>query len=229
MVRLVTFDVYSALADLERSLVPALRAHLGLGEARARALLALWRRTQQAGTLISNSLLKGRVPFARLTDLALQQALARFRLQADEATRHELVAAWHRLELWPEARRVLEEVRARGYAVALLSNGDDAMLQALQAHWNLAFDHIFSGEQAGVYKPHPRIYYLPLETLGLLSRDVLHVAGSSLDATGAKAAGLRCYWANRRGERPFDPAYAPDHEGADLAGLLDILPPPDHS
>ncbi|MDQ7030644.1 MAG: hypothetical protein Q9O62_13120 [Ardenticatenia bacterium] len=67
MVRLVTFDVYSALVDLERSLVPALQAHLGLGEARARALLALWRRTQQAGTLISNSLLKGRVPFRRLT------------------------------------------------------------------------------------------------------------------------------------------------------------------
>ncbi|MDQ7030642.1 MAG: hypothetical protein Q9O62_13110 [Ardenticatenia bacterium] len=40
---------------------------------------------------------------------------------------------------------------------------------------------------------------------------------------GAKAAGLRCYWANRRGAPLFDPTYAPDHMGPDLTGLLDIL------
>ncbi|MDQ7030643.1 MAG: hypothetical protein Q9O62_13115 [Ardenticatenia bacterium] len=38
------------------------------------------------------------------------------------------------------------------------------MLQALPTSWNVAFDHIFSGEQAG-----PRIC-LPLEAAALMSQ-----------------------------------------------------------
>ena len=198
---------------------------LGLPEAESRAVVHEWRRLQREGTLFSNSLLKGRIPFERLTRLALDGVLHRRNLQADEATRQALVAAWNRLELWPEARHVVEAVRERGYTVAVLSNGDEAMLRALLEHVGLPFDHIFSGEQAGVYKPHPRIYHVPLESLGLTSHDVLHVAGSALDAMGSKAAGLRCYWSNRRGEIVLDPTYTPDDEGGDLSGLLAVLPP----
>lgn len=223
MIRLVTFDVYTALVDLEGSLTPVVCHTLGLAEADARAFVRLWRRTQREGTLISNSLLKGRIPFERLTHLALDHALRSFGVEADAKGRAALVGAWNRLALWPEARAVVDAVRERGYTVAVLSNGDDAMLHALLDHVGLAFDHVFSGEQAGVYKPHPRIYYVPLEALGLTSQNVLHVAGSALDAMGAKAAGLACYWSNREGQRVLEPAYRPDHEGPNLAGLLDVI------
>ena len=155
--------------------------------------------------------------------MSLDYTLRRFGLAADVAQRAMLVEAWNRLRLWPEAPDVLAAVAARGYPIAVLSNGDEPMLRALLAHAGVAVPHVFAADQAGYYKPHPRVYALPLERLGLAPADVLHVAGSRTDVLGAKAAGLACAWSNRLHDVVLDPAYAPDHELADLTGLLSIV------
>ena len=43
-------------------------------------------------------------------------------------------------------------------------------------------------------------------------------------ALGSTAAGIRCYWSNRTGDVPLDPAYAPAFTGTSLEGLLELLP-----
>jgi 2-haloacid dehalogenase len=134
------------------------------------------------------------------------------------------MTAWQKLEWWPDVEEVLTTLKARGYLIGLLSNGDEAMLQALAARLPVACDHIFSSEEAGVYKPHPDIYALPLRRLGLTAEEVLHVAGSRIDAMGAKAAGLRCAWSNRQGDKVYDVAYSADYEFENLLGLLEITP-----
>jgi 2-haloacid dehalogenase len=220
--RLITFDAYSALFDRDRSLVPVLEKALG-SAADAAAAMQTWRAKQMEYAAIGNSLEKGRPSFCEATRLGLDYTLKRLGRDLAEAEREALVEAWDQLEPWPEAREVLAEVKARGYPIAVLSNGDEASLRMLARRFATPFDHVFSAEAAGFYKPHPAVYRLPLAALGLAGREVLHVAGGAVDALGAKAAGLACAWSNRNGDCVLNPAYAPNFEFADLTGLLKVI------
>jgi 2-haloacid dehalogenase len=218
--QLVTFDAYSALFDIESSLTGRVADALGTSSG-AGALVQAWRRAQMHYVLISNALAVGRVPFKIVTRRALDFALSQIGDDLDEPARQALVGAWDELEPWPEADAVLEEVRRRGHRIAILSNGDEAMLQALAGRLNTKFDGIYSGESAGAYKPSPAIYRLPCDDLDIDPSSVFHVAGSATDVMGAKSAGLVCGWSNRRGDRLIDPSLAPDFVFSRLRGLLD--------
>jgi 2-haloacid dehalogenase len=220
--RLITFDVYTALFDIEGSLVPLVGQVLD-PQADSLSFVRLWRKMQLEYALISNSLGKERVPFQTITRRALGYTLSQVGADVTETGQEHLMMAWQKLELWPEAEEVLTTLKARGYLMGLLSNGDEIMLEALAARLPVLCDHIFSSEQARVYKPHPGIYALPLRSLGLAPEEVLHVAGSRTDVMGAKAAGLRCAWSNRQADKVIDPKYEADYEFENLSGLLDLL------
>ena len=220
-VQLITFDAYAALADYRSSVLPAVEAVAEIGIERAPDFLELWRTRQLAAAALSNALERERIPFRECTALALDYALHRFGVEVDPARRDALVRAWYPLDPWPEADEVLSELKSRGHHLAILSNGDRDMLEAIAARLDTPMDHIFSSEQCGVYKPHPDIYALPRRALGI--SDYLHVAGSGNDVVGARAAGVRCYWSNRLGDRVLLPEFATDLEGGDLRGLLDIV------
>lgn len=221
--RLVTFDVYAALFDLEGSLVPEVRAALPSGDIDPVAFFRLWRAKQLEFALLSNSLGRGHFKFQYLTERALEYTLKRYDLELPAETRARLVAAWNRLRPWPEAGEVLAGVKARGCLTALLSNGDEAMLRELAAALPVPVDHIFAADQAGFYKPHPAIYELPLKALGLARSEVLHVAGSASDIMGARSFGLPCAWSNRARDFVLEPSLGPDFEFPDLTGVLSLL------
>lgn len=221
--KLVTFDVYMALLDIEGGLTAVLGQTLGLAHDEARPLVQVWRAKQMERAAASNSLGLGRTPFRDATAMALDYVLRRQGFELPEETRKELVLAWDELPAWPEAAHVVEEVKTRGSPVAILSNGDQDMLEAVAAHNRLAFDHVFSSQSAGAFKPHPDVYALPGKQLGLAKDEILHVAGSANDVLGTVAFGMPCVWSNRHGDVLVDPAYPPDHEIADLKGLLDVL------
>jgi 2-haloacid dehalogenase len=121
-------------------------------------------------------------------------------LNLSEFLRTRLVDAWQTPQPWPEARFVLDAIKARVYTLGLLSNGDTAMLQTLLRGLPPVIEHVFSSEQAGYYKPHPSVHALPLQSLQLTTDQVLHVAGYATDILGTKAAGLSCAWSNRNHE-----------------------------
>ena len=121
----------------------------------------------------------------------------------------------------PEANEVLATLAARGVRLAILSNGDQDMLEAIAARLETPFDHIFSSEQCGLYKPHPSVYAIPGQSIG--AENYLHVAGSASDVVGARAAGVSCYWSNRQGDRVVLPDYAANYQGSDLTGVLAII------
>ncbi len=221
--KLVTFDVYAALFDLEGSMVPEVRAALPAADVDPLAFFRLWRTKQLEFALISNSLGRGHLKFRYLTERALDYALKRFGLDLPAETRARLVAAWNRLRPWPEAGQVLAGVKDRGCLTALLSNGDEAMLRELAGQLPVGVDYIFAADQAGFYKPHPAIYELPLKTLGLDRSEVLHVAGSASDVMGARSFGLPCAWSNRTRDFVLEPELGPDFEFPDLTGVLGLL------
>ena len=214
--------MYSALVDFEGGLVPALRVACGR-HADAHALVRAWRAKQLEYAQLSNSLARERIPFRTLTRRSLDYVLGRMSLALGEPARESLVAAWDRLPAWPEADATLQELAARGHTLAILSNGDEAMLRALARGFTGRFEHVFASDHAGHYKPHPSIYALPTQRLGIPPAEVLHVAGSGNDVLGAKLAGLRCAWSNRHGDRMLDPEVRPDWEIPDLGGLPGIV------
>jgi len=220
---LVTFDAYSGLADYMSTLVPVLERILGLSTDDAKALLKDWRNRQLAAAALSNSLGGERVPFRSCTAVALDHAARHYDVTVDDSQRMDLVNAWYPLDPWPEADRVLADLKARGYTLAILSNGDRDMLEALAGRLETQFDHILSTEQSGVYKPDPRVYALPQQELGIAHKDYLHVAGGAGDVVGAKSAGVACYWNNRGDDRVLFPEHGADFQGPDLTGLLEIL------
>ena len=114
-------------------------------------------------------------------------------------------------------------INALGRPVALLSNGDEAMLRAFADTFDARFDHVFASDHAGKYKPHPAIYALPSRALGLQPNDILHVAGSGNDVIGCKHAGLACACTNRSGDVLIDPDVHPEHELRTLAELIDFI------
>ena len=154
--QLITFDVYTALFDIEGSLVPILNQTLGT-QFDVLPLVRTWRSKQLEYALISNSLQRGRLSFWLATRHALDYALGRAGLEVSEAAREAMVQGWNQLRPWPEAEYVLAAVKARGYRIGVLSNGDETMLRAVLAGLATPFDDIFASEQADFYKPHPSV------------------------------------------------------------------------
>jgi 2-haloacid dehalogenase len=220
---LVTFDVYMALLDIEGSLVPVIEETLRLSHDTATAFVRTWRAKQMERAAISNSLELGRTSFRDATGLALDYVASRNRIAVPPGTRDALILAWDTLEPWPEADDAIAAVTAKGVKTAILSNGDQDMLEAVARNFASGFDHILSSEIAGKYKPHPAVYDLPTRTLGIAKTRVLHVAGSGNDVLGAVAAGMPCVWSNRHGDALLDPHYAPLKVLPDLSGVADLL------
>ena len=221
--KLVTFDVYMALLDIEGSLVSVVSEELGLEADRAKPFVQLWRSKQMERAAISNSLEQGRTSFRSATMMALDYVAGRQGLSIEPDKHQRLVMAWDSMRPWPEANDVVAGIKSKGIKTAILSNGDQDMLEAVARLFPAGFDHILSSETAGKYKPHPSVYDLPSTVLRIAKSDVLHVAGSGNDVLGTVAAGMRCIWSNRHGDRLLDPAYPPEVILDNLAGVVDLV------
>lgn len=220
---LVTFDVYMALLDIEGSLVPVVAETLRLSHDTATAFVRTWRAKQMERAAISNSLEHGRTSFRDATGMALDYVAGRNSIAVPADARDFLIMAWDTMNPWPEADAAIAAVKAKGVKTAILSNGDQDMLEAVARNFTAGFDHILSSEIAGKYKPHPAVYDLPTTSLGIEKTNVLHVAGSGNDVLGAAAAGMPCVWSNRQGDILLDPRYAPLKVLPDLSAVADLF------
>ncbi len=146
--------------------------------------------------------------------------------------RERLVAGWHRLRAWPDARAGLALLRRR-FVLATLSNGHVALLVDLARHNELPFDAILSAELVGRYKPDPAVYRRAVDLLDLEAGAVMMVAAHLDDLRAARAAGLRTALVHRplehgppqRPERPPPAGDALDVVAADLVDLAALLDP----
>jgi 2-haloacid dehalogenase len=151
-------------------------------------------------------------------------ALARLGAPADEED-----ALGRSLPGWdpfPEAPAVLEEARARGWRLAVLSNTDRDLLDASLARIGVEFDLTVVASEIGSYKPAAGHWDEFFARSGADRERHVHVGASLFhDVAPAVALGLRTIWINRLGESA-EPQ--PDLELRSLAGLangLDSLVP----
>ena len=89
----------------------------------------------------------------------------------------------------PGVRGALAELRARGLALAVVSNWDCGLRRELE-RTGIVIDVVVTCADAGAAKPAPAIFHQALECLGVTPTRTLHVGDDQMDEHGAAAAGL---------------------------------------
>jgi 2-haloacid dehalogenase len=190
------FDAYGTLFDVHSVAVRAEALVPGHGA----DLSKLWRAKQLEYTWLSSLMASpghARPDFAAVTAMALDYAVASLVLPLDAAARRELLREYDRLALYGDARATLEALAPRPRWI--LSNGTHAMLDPLVTAAGLddVVDGVISVDDAGIYKPSPRVYALAAHHLGIAPASIAFVSANGWDAAGAQAFGFTAVWINR--------------------------------
>lgn len=137
------------------------------------------------------------------------------------------------LEAYPETVEVLRALQGRGLALAICSNWDWDLAEAVEECGLTAeVDVVVSSAWAGARKPHPRIFRHTLDKLGVTPEAVVFVGDTwGPDVLGPRALGMRPVYLRREGHWPDDTAPADLSAdgvvtGPDLRTVLELLERP---
>ena len=209
------FDAYGTLFDFAAA---ARNCRDVLGDDIDR-LTALWRDKQLQYTWLRAA--QGRhADFWQVTGDALDFALETLGV-TKPGLRDRLMSLYLTLDPFPEVSSVLARLKAAGLQTAILSNGSPAMLDAAvkAAKLETLLDAVLSVEEVGVYKPHPRVYQLAVDRLGIPASVISFQSSNAWDAYAASAFGMQVVWCNRYGQRRERLPGSPDREIKSLAEL----------
>ncbi|MEL6773464.1 MAG: haloacid dehalogenase type II [Pseudomonadota bacterium] len=212
-IEIVVFDAYGTLFDVTAAAREAAAEEgFEILIEHGPALAETWRQKQ-----LSYSWLRAaygvHTDFWSVTSDALDYALELHGLDTHPKLRERLLQLYWELRPFDEVPRVLNNLRAAGLRVAILSNGSAEMLEGAVENANLQamFDAILSADQVGVFKPHRTVYDLVEQCFGLPRRKILFVSSNGWDAAFATGYGFRTVWVNRKGEPvdrlPFKPEF----------------------
>jgi 2-haloacid dehalogenase len=218
MVDCVAFDVNETLFSLDR-LGPAF-AEVGLDPAQ----VPLWfARLLRDGFALTS--MGGYAPFAELAAGALRSLDP---ARVDDAAVAGVLAGFRELDPHPDVLPALQVLGNAGVPAVTLTNGGVELVQRLVERAGLSgyVRRSLSVEAVRRFKPAPEPYRYAAAELGVEAARIALVAAHPCDCAGARAAGLRAGWVNRRAE-PWPAVFAPpDVTGSDLpavvTGLLDL-------
>jgi 2-haloacid dehalogenase len=222
--RICMFDLYGTVVDMQggltRAIAPWLNAKGWKGE--PSRLVTWWRRTHFENSMIDALLHRDHIPYREIGHISLGYTLDRAGIAHTRDDVRRLVAEIERLQPFPDAIEALTRLKRR-YRLVILSNGDPDMLEAIRPHLGVEFDRIISVAEAGTFKPHAATYRKAAEIVDAPADAVLFAANHAFDCVGAKAAGMRAAFIDRR-QRPFgDWPYQPDLIVPDLKALATAL------
>ena len=220
----LVFDAYGTLFDVQSVASTAEALFPGRGAAFAQ----LWRSKQLEYSWLQSLMqtpAQPREDFAAVTAHALSYAAEALGLPLPSHARHRMLDAYLDLSPFPDAVPTLAALAPRPRVI--LSNGTHAMLAPLVAATGLAphLDGILSVDDAGVYKPSPRVYQLAVDALDRPPIRIGFVSSNSWDAIGAKAFGFTVFWINRSGAPIDRHGPPPDCVIASLSELPSLLAP----
>jgi HAD superfamily hydrolase (TIGR01549 family) len=113
-------------------------------------------------------------------------------------------------ELYEDALPVLEDLRAHGLKLGLVSNGIRD-LSLFVAHHALVVDAVVDSRTHGWVKPHESIFRAALERLGVDPGEAAMVGDSiEEDIEGARAIGMRAFLVDRHDRHPDVPGRLTD-------------------
>lgn len=224
-IKTLTFDQYGTIVDMQKGLTEAVTPFLeGKGwQGSPSSFVTWWRRTHFENSMIDALIDRGHTPYRQIGHRAVSYVMDRCRIGYTQDEVRWLVSQIERLTPFPDVVPALESLRAAGYKLAILSNGDRDMLEAAGPHIGFPFDHVISVQEAGAFKPHWRTYAKACEIMGEDRSSILFVANHAFDCIGAKAYGMRTAFVDRR-KQPFgETPHQPDLVVRNFAELAAVL------
>jgi 2-haloacid dehalogenase len=181
-----------------------------------------WRRAHFENSMIDALLHRDHTPYRAIGERSVAYVLDRAGVSYTMDEVRALVDHIVRLKPFPEIPAALDRLRAR-YRLVVLSNGDPDMLEAAKQHHRIAFERTISVAAANSFKPHVATYTKAAEIVGVRMDEVLFIANHAFDCIGAKAAGMRTAFIDRR-QRPFGATpYQPDLLLPSMTALADAI------
>ena len=225
--RTLMFDFYGTVVDMQSGLTEVIAPYL---RAKGSTLdpgrvVTWWRRTHFEASMIDALLGRDHTPYREIGQQAVDYTLERAGIPHTAGEVAALVGAIERLRPFPDVVNALAQLKAHGYALVILSNGDPDMLERGVPYSGTAhlFDRVISVAEAGAFKPHAATYRTARTLCGVPAEQVLFIANHAFDCVGARAAGMRTAFVDRR-RRPFgNPKYPPDLVVRDFRELAEVL------
>ena len=161
--------------------------------------------------------------FWGITEDSLEKSMKVFNIKM--GMKNELLNLYKVLSPYQEVKKVLENLKSKNLKLAILSNGTPSLLNELVTSSNLnnLFDDIFSIEEVKIYKPHSKVYEMPIKKYNIKPNDVIFLSANTWDVSGGGNFGYDSIWVNRN-KSQFDLLdYQPKKQIHNLLQLLDII------
>jgi len=223
----LTFDCYGTLIDWESGLLDAFapwRGRTGIAASESELLESFGRAESAAQARTPHKL------YPEILADAMREVSTQWAVVATEDEIARFAASVGTWPAFPDSPAALAYLK-RHFRLAILSNVDRASFAHSNRLLGVEFDHVFTAQDIGSYKPDRRNFEYALAELGrfgVAAHQVLHVAQSLFhDHVPAKALGMTTLWVNRHKGRPghgaTPPAAArPDWEVESMAELVDL-------
>lgn len=223
-IKVVMFDQYGTVVDMQKGLTefatPFLKEKGWTGN--PNSFVTWWRRTHFENSMIDALLHKEHTPYREIGFRAVAYTLDRAGIKHTDDEVRYLVSCIERLKPFPDVPAALARLQTK-YKIVVLSNGDPDMLETAKDYHKIPFDRVISVKEAESFKPHVATYTKAAEIMGVKMNEVLFVANHAFDCLGAKAAGMRSAFIDRR-KRPFGGTpHQPDLWVDDMASLADVM------
>jgi 2-haloacid dehalogenase len=202
-VKVCMFDQYGTVVDMQSGLTaiatPFLKRKGWKGD--PNSFVTWWRRTHFENSMIDALLHREHTPYREIGHRSVAHVMDRAGIAFTMDDVRYLVGEIEKLKPFPEVPEALARLRTR-YRLVVLSNGDPDMLETAKQFHKIPFDRVISVAEAHSFKPHVATYTKAAELLGLAPDQILFVANHAFDCIGAKSAGMRTAFIDRR-SRPF--------------------------
>jgi 2-haloacid dehalogenase len=223
-VKVCMFDQYGTVVDMQGGLTaiatPFLQKKGWKGN--PNSFVTWWRRTHFENSMIDALLHREHTPYREIGHRAVAHVMDRAGISYTKDEVRYLVSEIEKLKPFPEVPEALAKLHTR-YKLVVLSNGDPDMLEAAKQYHKVPFDKVISVAEANSFKPHVATYTKAAELCGLKPDQILFVANHAFDCIGAKSAGMRTAFIDRR-SRPFgETPHQPDILVRTMKDLADAI------
>lgn len=216
-IQAIAFDAYGTLFDVYSIGVLAEKLFPKHGA----ALAELWRDKQIEYTRL-RSMCSMYKPFWEVTQDALVFSCKKLKLALTLDAQNMLMGQYAKLQAFPENLGALQQLQAMGLKLAILSNGNPQMLDAVveAAGMQGMFNHILSVDAVKKFKTAPEVYQLGPDVFGLPARSILFVSSNGWDVCGATWFGYSTFWVNRAAAPLEELGVTPHGEGRTLTDVV---------
>jgi 2-haloacid dehalogenase len=198
-VKAFAFDLFGTIVDITS--ISKVLSELNIVKDDPKPFIETWRSKQlQYAWLLT--LIGKFEPFSDLSIRALKFTSKVYNIELSDDKIKRVRDAQLQLEPFPDSKKGLQELARlkkrsnnsndkkvnSNYKLSILSNGESSKANKLLSNISLIhyFDHIFSAEEVGKYKPAKEVYTIASERLNLSVSEIALISSNLWDIAGAR-------------------------------------------